>query len=297
VTPKDRALRLDPLPGLAPEEYDALIAELVEDRRRFAASHAFRESDRTHDAINHVTACQLEERKYRLQLAACKDYDEKASEFEDAVRQYDLESARQEDELRHRLAIHRAALVKVHERECALLTEKWNSDTKRRQYNHASMQLRALRKQFRMLMIDCKFQDAEAVKAIMVRTEKAEQAESAAAMQHDFEEAQKKLREKQTGELNYADDAARVQLAQLRQRRLWGRQTFMNKRRKFEKLAGQISDAEKLWNIQQAKRKEELAKRGQVEATVRIARLADEDLPSGEDALITLPPLKMANTV
>jgi hypothetical protein len=245
-----------------------------------------------------VTACQLEDRKYRLQLDECQRYDEKASEFEEDVRRYDAETVRLEEVLRQRLAEHRERLLRVHAHELQLLMDKWGSDAKRRQYSHASIQLRYLRKQYRRYMIDCQFQDAEALNAIVTRTERAEQAEAAAQLQHDFDESIKKLKEKQVAELAYADDAARVQIAHLRQRRLYGRQKFMNKTRKFEKWAGEISDPEKLWNLHQAERKVELAKGGQSEAATRLSRLTEEDVPQGEDdALIELPPLRVANVV
>jgi hypothetical protein len=202
-----------------------------------------------------------------------------------------------EAELERTIAAHRERIVRVHEHELGLLAGKWNAPAKRRLYSHASAELRGLRRQLRQYMLDCRFQDAEAVSAMAQRRELAEQAEAAKQMQHDFEEAQKKLRAKQAGELLFAEQDARVQVARLRQARARGRQGLMNLAYKFQKRAGEISDPEKLWNIHQAKRREEAARGGQIEATPRLAKLAEDDLPAGDDALIALPPLRMINTI
>jgi hypothetical protein len=116
-------------------------------------------------------------------------------------------------------------------------------------------------------------------------------------VQHDFEEAQKKLRAKQAAEVAFADEDGKVQVARLAQKRERGRQALMNMTCKFLKRAGEISDPERLWNIHQAKRREEAARGGQVEAAPRLAKLAVGDFPTREDALIALPPLRMTNTI
>jgi hypothetical protein len=72
-------------------------------------------------------------------------------------------------------------------------------------------------------MIDGKFQEAEQLNAAIMRTDAMEQLVASQQMPHDCDEAQKKHRGKQTNEFRLADDAARIQIAQFRQRRNWGK--------------------------------------------------------------------------
>jgi hypothetical protein len=174
---------------------------------------------------------------------------------------------------------------------------KWGAESKKRQYNHASTQLKALKRQLRMYIIECKFDEAEEVKVLMTRTQEAEQADACKQMQHDFEEAQQRLKAKQAAELAFADESGALQIVQLRQKRGWGRQTFLNKKRKFEKRAGQISDAERLWNWHQAQRKDELARGGQAEGLSRTTKLSESDIPAEGDSFIPLTPLRMSSTI
>jgi hypothetical protein len=293
---KELAMRLGPLHGLEPDDYDCLLAELVADRRRLASTHSFRESSRLNEVIGHVSMCQLEDRKYRLQVDACHEYDEQATQFEQRLREYDAESVRLENELKARLARQRDRLLFVHGNEMKCFVVKWSSDPKRRQYNRASQNLRFLRRQLRLYMLQCRFTEAEEVKNMLIRTEEAEQTDAANQLQHDFDDAHAKLQRKQAGEVALFDDAAKIQITQLQQRRTLRRQLFVNEKRKFDHRADQIADPERLWNLHQMQRMEEIAKGGQPKAQVCVTRLAEDDLPDRDDGTIQLPPLRIPPT-
>jgi hypothetical protein len=217
-----------------------------------------------------------------------------ARQFKESLRQYDAESGRLEEELKERLGKQRDRLLFVHENEMKCFLAKWNSDAKRRRYNRASQNLRFLRRQLRLYMLQCKFGEAEEINSELMRTEAAEQAEAAKQMQQDFDEAHAKLQKKQAGEIASFEDAAGVQIAQLQQRRTQGRQLFMSKERRFEHRAEQISDPERLWSLHQLQRKEGMAKGGLAEASMRAARLNEDDFPDRDDGTIQLPPLRIA---
>jgi hypothetical protein len=297
MTVRERAIHGHHLTGLDLCEYDRLLTDLVEERRACAATHRLRDSARLTDAIAHVTACRLEERKYRLQVAACDEFNEQATRFEDSIREYDSETARLEEALQQRLSQQRARLLQAHERLTAAHARSWTSPAKRRQYNHASSELCALRRQFRLYVKECQFVDAEEVSGLIARAEGAERADAGKQMQHDFEESQKKLKARMQAELDWGDEAARVQLAQLRQRRAWGRQLYVNKRRKIEARAEQVSDSDRLWNAHLAELRQEVSRGSRFGETMRLARLTDEDVPSGDDTTIALPALRLTATL
>ena len=291
---KQRAMELKPLYGLQNEEYEKILEELVADRKRNAASHNFSQSSRITDAIKHVEQCQIRQKKYELQVEACQAYEQQVEQFKESLVKFDEETDKMEEDLRAKQADQKQKLLKVHEHEMKVLTDRWTARSMQRRYNHASFALRNNKKQFRLLMLDCRFKEAESLKEVIDRMERSEQADATKQMQVDFEEAQKKLRVKQLGEVDNLDQKAELQIQQLRQRRSWLRQAFMNKKRKFEQRAGQISDPDKLWNLNQLQRKEEIAAGASLATPNTAARLNDEDIADREEATIQLPPLRVS---
>ena len=293
---KERALNMEPLFGFENDEYNRLLEELVEERRRTAASHNFSESSRITDAIKHVEDCQIRQKKYELQVAACQEYEEQVQQFEESLRQFDEESDRMEEELRAKLADQKQKVIAVHQYQMKCLEDRWSSQAMQRRYNHASFTLRNNKKQFRLLMLDCRFKEAERVKASIDKMERSEQADAIKQMQADFDDAEKALVAKQMSEIQNIDQKAELQIQQLRQRRGWLRQAFLNKKRKFEQRAEQIADPDKLWNLSMLQRKEEMATGSSLMTPNTSARLSETDIQDREEATIRLPPLKLGGT-
>jgi hypothetical protein len=154
-----------------------------------------------------------------------------------------------------------------------------------------------LKRQYRMYLKECKFQEADEVGAIIAKTERTEQEEAGRQMQRDFDEVLKKLRAKQASEVACAEDAEKLMIAQLRQKRNRGRMQLVNQRRRFEKWAEQIADPDRLWNMLLAQLREEIARGGTMEAPVRIAQLTEDELPAKDEAVLALPPLRIAATI
>ena len=294
---KEKAMELRPLYGLRNEEYEKILEELVADRKRNASSHNFSQSSRITDAIKHVEACQIQQKKYELQVEACQAYEQQVEQFKQNLSKFDQETDKMEEDLLAKQAEQKQKLIKVHQHEMKVLSDRWTARSMQRRYNHASFTLRNNKKQFRLLMLDCRFKEAEALKEVIDRMEKSEQADAIKQMQSDFEEAQKKLRVKQLGEIQNLDQKAELQIQQLRQRRGWLRQAFMNKKRKFEQRATQIADPDKLWNLNQLQRKEEIAAGAMLTTPNTAARLNDEDIADREDPTIPLPPLRVSLTM
>lgn len=293
---KERAMNMEPLFGLENDEYNRILEELVDDRRRTAASHNFSESARINDAIKHVEECQIRQKKYEMQVAACQEYEEQVEQFEASVREFDEDTKRMEEELRAKLEEQKQKVIAVHQHQTKLLEERWNSQAMQRRYNHASFTLRTNKKQFRLLMLECRFKEAETLKAVIDKMERSEQADAVKQMQSDFDDAEKALRAKQLNELQNIDQRAELQIKQLRQRRGWLRQAFLNKKKKFEQRAEQIADPDKLWNLAQLQRKEEIAAGGIASAPNTAARLNEKDIRDREEATLRLPPLRLGGS-
>lgn len=291
VTLKDKALRGEPIYDLKDSEYESLLADLVEERRQLAASYKFKESTQVTNAIRHVEACQIQQQKYELQVEAVKEYDEQVADFQRRLAEFDSQTEKLEVELRGKLAEQRKRILILHQKELDKHVQKWSSDAMRRQYNHASFKLRALQKQFRLLMLECRFTEAEPIKATIDRMQKREQQDAMKQMQLDFEESTNKLKAKLDLEMTSYEQRGEVQIRQLQQKREWLRLSFLNKERKFEQKAAQVSDQEKLWNTHQLQRKEELAKGKNLSAPNTSNRLSDEDVKDREVPTLQLPPL------
>lgn len=293
ISLKDKAMRLEPILDLTETEYEKLLGELVEERRKLATSYRFKESAHVTEAIRHVESCQIQQQKYELQVEAVQEFDEQVADFKSRLADFDKETERLEVELRGRLAEQRKRILLIHQKELDKHIKKWSSESMKRQYNHASFKLRGLQKQFRLLMLECRFIEAEDIKATIDRMQQREQQDAIKQMQLDFEESTNKLKAKLDVEMTSYEQRGEVQIRQLQQKREWLRLSFLNKERKFEQKAAQISDQEKLWNSHQLQRKDELAKGKKLSTPNTANRLNDEDVVDRETPTIQLPPLKI----
>ena len=291
---KDKAMRLEPILDLKDSEYEKLLGELVEERRNLATSYRFKESAHVTDAIRHVESCQIQQQKYELQVEAVQQFDEQVADFQSRLAEFDKETERLEVELRGKLAEQRKRILLIHQKELDKHIKKWSADSMIRQYNHASFQLRGLQKQFRLLMLECRFIEAENIKTTIDRMQQREQQDAIKQMQLDFETSTNKLKAKLDLEMTSYEQRGEVQIRQLKQKREWLRLSFLNKERKFEQKAAQISDQEKLWNAHQLQRKDELAKGKKLSTPNTANRLNDEDVMDRETPTIQLPPLKIS---
>lgn len=295
LTLKDKAMRMEPIYDLNDSQYEKLLGELVEERRNLATSYRFKESAHVTDAIRHVEACQIKQQKYELQVEAVQQFDEQVADFQSRLAEFDNETERLEVELRGRLAEQRKRILLLHQKELDKHIKKWSAESMKRQYNHASFKLRGLQKQFRLLMLECRFNEAEDIKATIDRMVEREQQDAIKQMQHDFEESTNKLKAKLDVEMTSYEERGQVQIKQLKQKREWLRLSFLNKERKFEQKAAQISDQEKLWNVHQLQRKDELAKGKKLSTPNTANRLNEEDVKDREMPTIQLPPLRITD--
>jgi hypothetical protein len=293
----NRAVAEDNIDGLPDPVYDELRDLLVEERRQKVSAHKLLESEVLTTAIKLVDETQLYERKMKLQEDAYGNYDKQVAQVNEEMWVFDEKTRRMEFDLVRKLDVQRKRLLESHDYGLDDHEARWTADAKVRQYSHASTRLVFLRGQFKWLMTQCRFKEAEDVRRIIERTEQAEQELAFTCMQRDYEESLAKVKVKQQGELDFFNTHAEIQLKQLRQARAMERVTLVNKQRKVDEYERRISDPDKLWNQHQAARVNELvAKRGSRSPTGMITKMSRADITvrtEKEENIISLPPLNL----
>ncbi|OHS99919.1 hypothetical protein TRFO_33562 [Tritrichomonas foetus] len=289
---KAKAMNLEPLEDLDDEIYEALIRSLAEDRKEQAMNDNFEESERLNSAIEHVSASQLDQRKFKLQQEAYDDYCVQMDRVQNELQQFDEESQRLELDLKAKLDTQQQRIEAAHEKELDNHSDQWTSDAKKKQYNHASSRLLFLRKQFQQLIIQCRFKEAAEVKAEINKVEAYEQREALKVMQHNFDESLKKIETRHAEELQFFRTRADIQLKQLRQNRAKLRIALQNKESKLKRIEDRIRDADKLWNYTQMQRIEEVSAGKSRDAKV-TSKLSPREFGRKEETTIALPPLNL----
>jgi hypothetical protein len=112
--------------------------------------------------------------------------------------------------------------------------------------------------------------------------------------QHDYDASRRHLEERQAAERQFFEDKAAVQVAQFERGRNVQRRVFENKQRKIG-VRGEIArDPEKLWNLAQLQRLEDLsgaqAIRG-ANATLPSSKVTRSDIHDENVIILSLPPL------
>lgn len=289
---KKKALNLEPLEDLKDDVYEVLILSLAEDRKNCARSENLEQSELLNHAINHVTECQLEQRKYVLQQEAYAKYKDQMEIVQSELQIFDEETAKLEAELRAKINFQRCTLQEQHERQIQILQTQWNSDEKKKQYNHASPRLLFLRKQYHQLMQQCRFKEATGVKTQIAQIEIKEGNEAIQAMQHNFDENMNQILKKQNEELQFYDARSKIQLKKLKQEREKLRIPIENKESKLKNMEVKINDPDKLWNCAQMKRTTEISQ-GKIRDAKVSPKLSAKDLGQKEETTIKLPKLKL----
>ncbi|OHT06316.1 hypothetical protein TRFO_25660 [Tritrichomonas foetus] len=258
---KERALNMENLDDLTNDEFESLISLLNEERKQIINNRKFSEGNKINFVINHVNKSYENKRKRELHKQEYNKYIEQKEEFEELLKRFDHETS----EMLHEIDIrNREAIVKMekqHEHESNEHYLHWMSDSKVRQYNRASQQLMLNRKQMQLLLDQCRFTEAEAIQQIINKQERREQANAHKAMQHDYDESLKALNEKQQNEIDFIIQKGRIRRQQLQQKRANERLTLMNKEKKINAIAQQVADPDRVWNLAQNQRINEIYKK------------------------------------
>ncbi|KAK8895584.1 hypothetical protein M9Y10_024054 [Tritrichomonas musculus] len=293
---KKKAINLEPLEDLDDDTYEVLVLSLAEDRKNYAISNDFQQSELLNSAIDHVTEAQLEQRKYILQQKTYEQYKEQMINVQSELELYDAETEQKLMKLYETIDIQRKNLQQLHDRQIQLLNDQWTSKKKERQYNHASPRLLFLRKQFQQLKQQCRFKEAAEVKTQITNMEKKEEYEAMRAMQHNFDESMNKTLKKQNEELALFESRSKLQIKKLKQEREKERSSIDNKESKLKNMEENIGNPEKLWNRAQMKRTVDISKGKMKDAKVS-PKISAKEFNQKEETTIKLPKLKIRKKI
>jgi hypothetical protein len=287
-------LKKDNLADVSERSFGFLLYYLQQLRKQKAAEHSYEQGKQLNDVISYVNCQYARARRNALQRAAVEDYESNRNDLEAALRAFEAEEKRQFAELEEELAREKERLKEEHEAQAQEHLERWNSAEKCRQYNRASNALTVLQKQHAQLLIQCRFEDAQAVNRLREARMHEEQAIQHAMHEKDFEESAKYLAEKQAAEDQFFEAKKEVQIAQFKRRKALERRVLENKEKKIEVKGKLAQDAEKLWNLAQVQRLEDLCDPETIresEGPMPSSKMTKRDLQDPDVVILTLPPL------
>jgi hypothetical protein len=187
--------------GLRLEEYDEALKELWKERLERAKSHNLQGFSTLTAEIAQVQRAREEQAKLNLQSEYLQKIAEEKQELMQEIEAFDQKTQTLLRELVENNQQQRAALERQQEDELKENDELWGSETKVRQYGHASGRLIGERTQLAGLLHQGKFEEAELLQRSIDRLEKAEQTAAQAALQRDYEVSVRKLGEKHENEI------------------------------------------------------------------------------------------------
>ena len=292
-----KAIKGESLAGLDQPVYEELIFNLGQDRKEKAMEHKYKEGQRINEAIKNVDEYLTKLKKKQAQKEALEEFNQQKRAFEEERDKFDEETKRLMQELRETLDRQRKELIQEHEQQLKEHDERWSAPAKLRQYNRASNVLTELRRKHAFLLVQSRFEEAEAVNAIIQERTRAEEAGNHAAHQNAYEESLMYLTDKQRSELEFFDVSAATQMTKLEQKRARLRWAWENKGKKLDARGEIVNDADRLWNLKQMERLENLSttmtSRSATTNVLPSSKMTRKDLRDSDVVILTLPPLDL----
>lgn len=309
-TPRDKktlrleALRLHNISGISDPEFDELIAEFADERRRCIYHHNFQDSKHLTEVINNLCQCQVKQRKENLQKEAIKQYEAQLKRFEEDLHAFDAETTKLIRENKDKFNNQMMQVSAQHVVEQKELETKWTSKSKIKQYAHASQELIAMRKQFKQDIIAERFDDAQRLQKELLVIEERDKKNAFAAMQHDFDVATEQLQKKQDSEIRQINDSLKSSEEQIVTKREKLRNAFVLRARKIAQQREIVKDADKVWNQMEMQRREQLAKGSAVRTSTASRRIRMSDIEKteklfhnqSEEITLVLPPINFSKS-
>lgn len=288
----------DPSINITDDEYDELIQILNKERKKHISERNFVEGDKMNKVINTVVQDHEKKKKKELQRQEYNKYVTQHENFLNSLKKFDEETEEILNQIEKKNKELIEDLQKKHDDELTEHYTKWMSESKIRQYNHASQRLLNHRKTVELLLNQCRFNEAKELQATIEQIEKEEEKVAAAQMQHDYEESLKTLNERQENEEKFLKQKCEMKINQTQQRRKIERMTFMNKEKKFIKMKEQVSSPDKLWNAMQSQRINQIYKVSMKKVNNQVNQQQKDRLWRQKDSLSrrrcdvkTLPPM------
>lgn len=291
---KKKAKNFQNLENYPNEAYEVLLNSLMDERTEMAVRENFKECEKLNRVIEHVSHCYLEQRKYDLQTESYNQMMDQLDEVNAKLEQFDQESKEKEQKLEKATEQLLQQIQDDNDKKLNDIQDQWNQEGKMRQYNRASPRLVYLRKQFKGLMRQCKFQEAEDVKKMILALEKEEQEKAAASIQTRFQDAVQKAEIKQNEKLRLYQTRQETKLKQIRMERKRLREALENQLKKVEDQRAVINDPDKLWNYNKSQKKKDTARSVRaIQPDMNLSRLTSNAFTEREDTTLHLPKLTL----
>lgn len=278
---KAAAMKMSLKGEITPAEYASLINELSNDRTQLLMSGNIQQGLQINRVVEYVQGRQREEQNRSHDSARAEEVQSARESIEMELTRFDAETAELERDIDARAEEQRQKLEQQQQQEREEMVAFWQTDQKQRQYNHASPALMGLRRQLLVLIKAGRFNELEAVQRDADALEAAEMEQSYRAMQHDFNEAYKKLQVKHEAEKAAAAMSTENAKDRLRVQRGRNRQVIEKKESVLE-LKAEFASSKSPRNIQTRA----AATRWSVPEPAMQARML-------QSSTIHLPPLKV----
>ncbi|KAK8897108.1 hypothetical protein M9Y10_015042 [Tritrichomonas musculus] len=276
------------------EEYEYLKAEISRKRTRLAASHDYEEADKYQKALEFVMKCEIHLQQHEALAILSQEVKEKEDNFKSSLEKFDNETKEQLKQLQDEIQEQRITMESRHQKEINDFEVRWNGQEKNRLYNRPSNVLSTLRRQLNFMLTQCRFEEAQEVQKQIDEREKFEKEENYLQMQHDFNEALKKLTNKQNSEKRFFEERSKLRLVTFEQKRQRKRIGYENREKKIKSQKNTASNPEKAWHATQYRRLEEGAILKKVPPSqAAVTRIARRDIFEKEVITLALPPLSV----
>jgi hypothetical protein len=245
-------MRLDPL-SASEEQFEELHYLITEERKQVAIQHKYREGQKYNRVVSHVDHFYDRTRKINMQQHEQTVLKVATEDNRAELEELDRETKRLEKALFDGQNEKRKRLLMSHEQQLDKFKKHWGSTGKFRIYNKSSNHITMLRRRLALLLVQCRFKDAEEVR-LVEQGMKAEEEGSHSMMQRDYDVAFVLLENKQRMEVATFEEAAAVELQELHQDRAIARGLYESRARKIAARIEIAGDMDRLWNQGQTQR-------------------------------------------
>jgi hypothetical protein len=282
-------MRLDPL-SASEDQFEDLRYLVTEERKQVATQHKYREGQKYNGVVSHVDDSYCHSRKVNMQQHEQALLKEAAADSRAELEGFDRETKRLEKALIDVQKEKREGLVMSHKQQLDEFEGHWGSAGKFRMYNRSSNQVTVLRRQLALLLVQCRFRDAEEVRRLVDQATKAEEDGSHRLMQKDYDLAFTLLENKQRMEFATLEEGAAVELQKFHQDRAFTRRVYEIRARKIAARMEIAGDLDRLWNHEQTQRM--LASTAQPgKPSLPSTKMTRKDIKEQDVAVLSLPPL------
>lgn len=249
-----RAKKQKSLDNYSVHQFEELLGLLHQERKKLATDHRFSEGDTINRIIDHVNKYYVKAKTKENQQIERIQFEKKNSEFENQFKLFDDETKTLEEELLQNQANRTQEMIERHQNEFDRFEERWTSDQKQRIYNKGTNHLLSLHNSLKQLLVQSRFQEAQAVQQQIDERSQLEEADHFDLIQHDYNESLRNLQDRQQLEMESFQEKLNIELNTFRQQRKRLRQAYVNRQIVMKTHEDLINDPEKLWKRTEKKR-------------------------------------------